>query len=700
VAGEYGGYGKAKKKLTQEEKQDLVREVRENIEECYLFERDNRREAALDLQFLAGDQWPAAVKTARGTTRPMLTINQLPQFVRQVTNPTRQADIAIKVSPVDDTSDPELAKIYNGLIKQIEYQSTAKSVYVTGNEHQTGCGIGWWQIVTQYVDDAVFDQEIRLKEIKNPLAVFCDAAAVEPCREDAGWMAVVETWPRRKFQRKYPKAAIADVDTPDVAPSDNSIIWANADFVLVACYYKRVPETRMLALLESGATIDITGKGEAELGQIDQADPIQGTRECECYKVCKYLVTGQDVLEGPIEWAGKYIPLIPVIGAETPLKNNSLRYGVVRFARDPQQMANFYATAKAEAIALAPKAPYVATQKQIGPFKAMWDTLNTENRPYLLYAHDPEAAGPPKREHPPEMPQALAEGELSAIDAMKRTTGVYDASLGARSNETSGIAIARREDQGDNANSHFADNLVHSLVHTGRCLIDLIPKIYDNQRTQRLLADNGEEFKVTINQQVMSDDGAPVLVNDLSAGRFDVRVTVGRSYATQRIEALNSMVEFAKSLPPQAQLLFLDLIVKSSDWPGAEEISKRLRSLVPAEALADPDDPNAPQPPGPMDDPSVVAQLEKLAAEIDKLRAEAAKTLAEADKLDGETGQIMLPQIVGQMPSQQLNGQGSGQGAPEAPENGPMSVSVPSVPMQASLPPPPPDDEGGALRAA
>jgi hypothetical protein len=646
-------FPKASRTLSKKEKEELVAEVREHIEDVYLFELENRREASIDLQFLSGDQWPAAAKALRGTTRPMLTINQLPQFVRQVTNPTREANIAIKVAPVDDDSDPQKAKIFDGVIKQIEDRSTAKTVYVWGNECQAGCGIGWWQVKTQYVDDASFDQEIILERIENPLSVYCDTAAVKPDRSDAMRLAVIENWPRKTFKKRYPKAAQDSVDRPEAnnGISGNGFTWSNKDTIAVAMYFRKVPVIKKLALTQSGQTVDITKMGEAEAGALDAADPIQQVREAETYQVEKYLMTGSDVLEGPIDWAGKYIPVVPVIGAEIPLKTSTMRYGVVRFARDPQQIMNVAETAAAEAIAMAPKTPWLTTPTMIGKFKQQWDNIGTTNQPYLMYEVDSAAAatgGMPKRESGPEIPAALLGQSDRAAENMKRVTGIYEASLGQRSNETSGIAIQRRQTEGDTANSHFQDNLMHSLVYTGRILVDLIPKIYDNQRVMRLNIEGQDKpQKVSLNTllidpqtnlPVMGKDGKPVYENDLSVGAFDIRVTVGKSFVTKRAEALQAMMEFAKTLPPQAQLLFLDMIVKNSDWPEADMMSKRLRTLIPPAALADPDDPNAPKPPGPMDDPMMVAKLEELAAKIEDLKASTRLKDAQAEKALTDAG--------------------------------------------------------------
>jgi hypothetical protein len=668
VTGTGSGKAKAARKLSSTESAEIVKTAREAIEQSEEHDRDNRRDAASDLHFLAGNHWPDTVRRERETSsRPMLTINSLPQVVRQVTNDIRQADLAIKVSPVDDTSDPELARVYNGLLRQIQYQSSARHVYATASEHAASCGIGWYRVCTEYVDDSAFDQEIRLKPIRHPLSVYCDPAAVMLDRSDGNWIAVTEMLPRAEFKRKYPKAADVDVELTGNISTGTALFWATQDAVRICEFWRKVPVKKTLALLESGDTVDITGKGEGELGYL----PIVRTREADSYKVEMFLVSGADVLAGPFEWAGKYIPIVPVIGSEIPLEERTYRHGIVRFARDPAMLYNFYATATAEAIALAPKAPYLATPDQIGPFKAMWDSANTGNKPYLLYGHDPQAPGPPKREHPPEVPVALMQERSNAAEDMKRVTGIYDASLGARSNETSGVAIKQRQLEGDVANFHYADNLQLSLEYTGRILVDLIPKVYDNERVVRLMGEDGNEEPVKINQVMMSMDGVPMVINDLSASRFDVRVTIGASYSTKRQETAEALGEFMAKLPPEAMMPVAYLVAKNSDWAGADEIAKVLKNMVPPEVLADPDDP-ASMPPPPQPDPVMMAKVEETNAKARKATAEAEGKEIENALLVGNA----LAPPVQQVPYEPSNREIT---VPELPMGG-MPEALPEIP--------------------
>ncbi len=623
----YGQPAQSEREPEKHSKRDdatLLNEARERLDQAYQFERENRREAAMDMAFVAGYQWPESIKKERQASgRPILTINRLPQFIRQVTNDIRQADLAIKVSPVDDKADPKLAKIYNGLLRQIQYQSSAKHVYGTAAEHQVACGIGWFRICTEYADDTAFDQEIRLKAVRNPLSVYCDPAAVEPDRSDAQWMLVTEMIPTAAFKAKYPKAKLEGVDPPTDGTGDR-LTWLTRDGVRVAEYWIRKPVKKVLGLTNAGETVDLTGVQREMWPMIG----VTRTRLADGYEVEQYIINGSEVLEGPYKWAGKWIPIVPVIGSETPLETAIVRHGLIRFARDPQQLYNYNRTAAAETLALQPKSPWLVTFKMVAKVKNLWDNAHKQNYPYLPYEADPDMPGGPKREHPPEMPMAFANEAQIADQDMKATTGIYDASLGAKSNETSGIAIRNRESQGDTANYHYGDNLQRSMWHAGRIMIDLIPKIYDNERCVRIMGEDDSEESVRINTVLPGPEGLPIIVNDLSAGRFDVRASIGPSYSTKRMEAADTLMAYLKA-DPAALPLIRDLVAKNFDWPGADEMAKRFKNAIPPQLLVDPDDPNSPPPPpppNPLDDPTVRADVELKAAQ-------ATKTFAEADKL-------------------------------------------------------------------
>ena len=613
----------------------LIEQVRDNIENAWSHDRDNRRDQSSDIAFCAGDQWPEATRREREDTgRPMLTINRLPQFIRQVTNDIRQADLAIKVSPVDDDADEQLTDVYNGLLKQIHYRSNAHHVYATACEHQATGGLGWFRIETDYEDDSAFDQEIKVAPIRNPMSIYCDPGAVLPTREDAHWIAVTQLMPKKAFKRKYPKAKEVELETP-TEETENLLFWSTSDDIRIAEYWWKEPVDVKLALLEDGSTIDLTDVKDAER----QFFPIVKTRTAKTFKVQSAIVSGAEILEGPFEWPGKHIPIVAVVGGEFPLDSKTYRYGVVRFARDAQQLYNYARTSMAEMIGLAPKAPIVATAKQIGPYLGEWNRAGKQPVPYLRYDHDPQAPGAPQRIAPVQASSGFMAEVQQAAEDMKATTGIYDAALGAQSNETSGRAILARDHQGDVANYHFIDNLRHSMTYAGKIIVDLIPKIYDNERLVRLMGDDDSEKPVMINQVLYADDGMPVMVNDLSRGRFDIRVQIGKSYSTKRLEQADTMVELARANPAIMQVAG-DLLVKALDMPGGDDIAERLKRTIPPHITADEDQP----PPGPPEpDPMQVAGME---AELSEKAAKTAKTEAETRKTNIEADQA---EIEGQM---------------------------------------------------
>ena len=563
---------------------DIVQEAQERLEAAWVQDRENREDAFMDLKFLVGDQWPNEIRQQReAQNRPCLTINRLPQFVNQVANTVRVNPPAIKAIPAGGEATAELAEIYSGLMRQIQYRSNATNVFANAVYYAVACGIGHFRIVTDFADENGFDQEIQIKRIQHPLSVFWAPGSVEPDRSDADYCLVSEMIGRKEFQKRFPDAAMTDFAAPSDLNAESGLFWANRDAVRVCEYWVKRPTERTIARLATGETLDITEVDPEELKGLE----IAAQRKVRSHKVEHYLLSGEEVLEGPNQWAGRYIPIFPVIGAETALETKVIRSGLIRFSRDSQQLYNFWRSAAAESIALAPRAPFLATPAMIAKFKGQWDTQNTISRPYLLYEPDPDApGGRPMREPPPDIPAALVNESGMAADEMKATTGIYDAALGARSNEISGVAIRARESQGGVSALHYQDNLMATLNHLGRVLIDLIPKIYDSERTVRILQEDDTHQPVRINVPVMGANGKPLLINDLNQGTYDVRVKIGPSYATRRAEAADAMLQFIQAVP-QAAGVAGDLVARNMDWPGADEIADRLKRMLPPQVTGE-----------------------------------------------------------------------------------------------------------------
>lgn len=644
--------------MRKRQRESIVEECRDRLEDAWNQDRENREDALLDLKMLAGEQWPEHIKQQREREgRPVLRINKLPQFVHQVSNDVRQNPPGIKVSPAGGGTDPELADIYTGLIRHIEYQSNAADIYAQAAGHAVACGIGHFRVTTGYAGEDTFDQEIYLKRIPHPLSVLWDPASVEPDRCDAEWCIVSELVHRETFEMRWPKNNPASFEIPlsDTDPEAGTF-WRNGDFIRLAEYWRKKPMKRKVVQVASGAVIDVTGLSRNELTILNMEQQILLERDIDSYRVEHCLLSAMDMLEPVTEWIGRYIPIVPVIGGEVPLDTKIMRYGLIRFARDPQQLYNFARSAAAESIALAPKAPLAVTPKQIGKFKTMWDTHNITQRPYLLYEPDERAPGAPQRIMPPDVPMALIQEAQTASEDMKATTGIYDASLGARSNETSGKAILARQREGDVSTAHFTSNLNVSVRRAGQILVDLIPKVYDTERQVRILGEDETEDYVPINTVVMSDDGVPVLKNDLSQGRYDVRLRVGPNYTTKRLEAADSIMAFIQAVPNAAPII-ADLIAKNQDWPGSDEIAERLKRMVPPQALG-PEEQEQPDPmqqqmmqmQAAMQEMGVKLEMALKDAQVKKTEADTQKSLADAQETKVDTMIKLLQAHLGQDP--------------------------------------------------
>lgn len=600
----------------------LLKTAREQLDDAESADKRNRESSKDDLRFAIGEQWDPEIKRAREAEgKPCLVINAMPQFIRQVTGQIRQIDPAIRVLPADSAATKDVAEIYEGLIRHIQYQSDAASVFEASAESAAACGIGHFRVRADYCAGASFDQELLIERIHNPFAVLWDPNAKDPTRKDAGWCFVLEDMPKADFEAQYPDHSLNEVT--DEHKDGSFGRWVGNDTVTVAEYYWIEPEEIRIGLMPDGSVME---------NPPAFAMPLK-TRTATINRVKWAKITGTDVLEGPIDVPGPWIPVFAVTGEEWHLGDEMYRSGVIRFAKDPQRLYNYSRSASAELTAIQPKAPYLVTPRQVAGFEEHWKSANTANAPYLPYNPDPNA--PPPQRVPPPVPSAALAHEIGlASEDMKRTTGIYDASLGARSNETSGIAIAQRKQEGHIATSVYVDNMVKAIRHCGAVMVAQIPAIYDTQRVVRVLGEDDQEKIVAINQTFQTIQGQFVQ-NDLTVGKYDIRVSAGPSYDSKRQEASAGMMDFIRAYPPAAQAI-ADLIAKMQDWPDADRVAERLKKTMPPHLLDAEDMP-----------PEMVQQIEQQAqqqAQMQQLAAqlEAAKAEAEVRKENADANKVEL----------------------------------------------------------
>ncbi len=650
---------------------DLHSEAMEAYRTAIEYADENRNSYLEDFRFSrCAEQWPEEIRKQRnvpGRERPMLTINKLPAFGRQVVNDIRQNRPQVKIRPIDNDADVETALVLSGLIRNIQNTSNADVAHDTAAECSVFGGFGYWRIDIDYAYEDSFEQDIRINRIANPLSVVADPYSTAADSSDWNFAFVATVMTKDEFEAEYPEADPISFDTMDDHVRRH---WTDGDDIVVAEYWKRERGTETIVKLSDRRVLTL----DEYLDSKNLLDAIGitaiGQREIRTHKVKQCILNGQQVLtkrrvlEGgknatrsQYDWPGKYIPIIPCYGDEINIEGERLFHSLIHDAIDAQRQFNYWETTATELLALAPRVPWIGRKGTFATDKN-WETANTQNHPYLEYDTEP-----PQRQPLDPGPAIGAISQAKqASDNMKAIMGLYDASLGARSNETSGRAIMARQREGDVSTFHFVDNLNRAIRHEGVVLLDLIPHIYTGERIVRVLGDDGAaqnvklgDVRIDRQQQPVTQFGgveAPGAVSpypqgappprigalqgvfDLGLGKYDVAVEAGPSFTTQRQETAAQIGEFLRAFP-QAAPVVGDILVKNFDWKDADEIARRLHKLLPA-ALRD----EAQSPEMIRQQQQIAAltqQLQKVMAELEKERAQSVAVVAKAQTEQART---------------------------------------------------------------
>lgn len=610
---------------------ELLQRARRDFRTVSSAESKLRESQFDDKKFRASYQWDdLSMSDRQADRRPYLTINRLGQFIRQVTNSQRQANLSIKVNPVDDASDIKTAEVFQGIIRHIEEESDAAVAYSTAGEDQATIGRGWWRIVAEYTDERSFTQDLRIKRIRNAFSVYMDPASQELDGSDARYILIIHDIPKDAYVQRFGEASFASLTNFTSAGNEQMSDWMPEGAVRVAEYWYVDIVKNVIVLVEfpDGSQDVITKDDLAALQEIPEDQrPVWkeiARRDVEERHVKMALINANEILEGNTEktegrrWPGKWIPIVPAVGEEIDINGEVDLRGMVRDAKDPQRLYNFQNTALAEVLAQAPMTQWIGYAGSFEGHEAKWNQINRRRFPYVEVnptTLDGKPAPLPQRITAEPPIRAIVEAIHQADNDLKATMGLYDPSLGERGAQQSGKAITALQQQGELANSNFMDNLSRSIRFTGRILVDLIPHYYDAPRIVRILGPDEEMRAVMVHSNAPASslpqdgklpDGIQGVYN-LGAGRYDVVVTVGPSMPTRRAEAVNALNTFINAYPDAFPAIG-DLLVKNMDWPGAQVAAARLKKLVPPQLRDDADQPQLP--------PEAQAQMAQLQQQL------------------------------------------------------------------------------------
>jgi hypothetical protein len=558
----------------------IITECMQRLQISITADSDNRREALDDLAFKKGEHWDPKIRMQREQEqRPCLTINKIPTFLHQVTNSQRQNVPSIKVHPTSEKHS-KLAEIVQGGIRHVEYQSRADVAYDTAVNSAAAIGFGYFRLVSQYTRPDSFDQELAFRRIRNSFTVYMDPASVELDGSDQTWCILSAMAPRADFVANYPDADPCSTTT--VRGAGDYANWLTDNEVRIAEYYRIKYEKADVVLLSNGES-----GWKDKLLELPEGVTIVKTRKSVKKTVQWFKLTAVQVLERA-DIPCDFIPVFPVYGDETDINGKVYRSGLIRNAKDPARMYDYWMTAATEEISLRPKAPYIGAEGQFEGREHLWAQANVKSFPYLEYKPKALAgmmAPPPQRQPMADLPVGVLQMAMHANDDIKATTGIFDASLGARSNETSGVAISKRDRQGETANYHYTDNLNITLRHAGRCMLNMWPKVYDSTRMLKIMSMDSSVSTVEINAPGQEQDENGQLVDTILNNMQDVMdfaitISVGPSYDTLRQEAVDGMVQTAQAWPKLMEIAG-DKVVRSMDWPMADEIADRIEKTIP-----------------------------------------------------------------------------------------------------------------------
>lgn len=609
---------------------ELLKEIRDNFEYQSQMWQDIRDEGKKDMRYVAGDPWDPREKAARmqsGQERPCLVFDELSQYLNQLNNDVRQNKRAIRVIPVGAGANDQTAELKQGIIRQIEYKSNAQSAYSTGFENATSRSYGYWRIGLKYTGHTSFDREPVIRRISNPDSVYLDWNARETDYSDGEHAFVVDQMDLKKFKKNWPNATPIDFASDDCKIAPDWIV--DEKRIQIAEYWKVIKKQRTLVLLDDGtddgALAYLDGKEDERSkiptlpkgteikmrrgkefcylppgfaireGILVQGKEYQGLRyaveeqrKTETRRVVQYLTNGVEILEEN-EWAGRWIPIIPVFGKELWVDKGRgperVLMSLIRLARDPYMLYCWLRSNEMEEAGMTPKVPWIMAKGQIEGCEG-WEDANRVPRSHLEYNVVVEgmAAGATPLPPPERQPFTPNFGPYEIVTestkrAIQSAMGRYNASVGKDdTNAKSGVAIKALDQQSDQGSFHFIDNYNQALEYTGRQLLDLTENVIDRPRDIGIRKPDESFQKVRVNDPLginpkTGETWGPH--TDLSVGEHDVTVSTGPSFQSQR-DQVNNFLQTLAGIPELFKMV-PDLVVKYQDLgPIGEEIAERL----------------------------------------------------------------------------------------------------------------------------
>lgn len=560
-------------------------EARRRWTECRTFYEPIFRESREDWRFYANRQWDEALKTEREDAgKPCITNNRISTFVRNVDNQIGAMKIAGKVSAVSDATETD-AEHQQGLIRAIQTESHAEIAYGCARKSMIIGGHGYSRVCADYADWKSFDQNLKVERILDPHTVMFDPSAIRPDRIDARYCFVGCKFTPEAAKDKFGE----DVDLQAFADTDGGSDWLeDGEFVWFVDYYyeELVPRTLV-------QYVDDYGELQVALFE-DVPQGVQVVKKRDTFQRVIHweVLNGLKVIK-EYEVRGSFIPIAPLYGDEIIIDGQLEFVGLVRYLRDPQRMLNYWESAIAQIIGIAPITPFIGYGSVIGKYAKDWEEMNIKPRPVLRIEAIPDGRGgylpPPTREVNEPPIQAMVAGRTMTEQNLQAVSGLFDPSLGKGQADQSGNAIQALQSQGNLATWNYTDTFNRHVMHVCAIILDQAPFYYDAGRVMQIDGLDGQKKSVYVhNSDVNKYPQVPDGINhvlDLGKGKYAISIDAGPSSETQRKDNVTFWMQMIQKFPQIMQVAG-DLIVGEMDSPQAKAIAERLKIVLPPQVQA------------------------------------------------------------------------------------------------------------------
>lgn len=545
-------------------------EIRNFHDKAYDRGQTTRERGADDLLFYWITQWDDT-NLGGSTLQYRGQFDMLRKAGRQIMTDIKANPTQVDFEPVDDT-DPNGAEILDGMYRTDMRNNIAIEARETTTTEAIVCGVGAWELQTEYKSQRVGDdkQVIRrqpLNEANN--TVFWDPNSKLADRSDADYCSILVPYSADGYRDLVKELTDEDIKVSAIPSSfaypEQSYVFPwldDGDTYYVARFYhrKKIKVKTMVYQDMMGSERMLNDDDERE----EKEEALNGKgfelvseSEREVYEITLYILGGGDEVLNHDHIPGQHIPVIPMYGERAFIEGQLHYEGIVRLAKDPQRLRNFVNSYLADIVSKSPRQKPIYLQEQIQGFEKFYNENGADEQfPYALMhrtapGSDEELPRGPlgtTLEH--KVPDSLL---MAAQMAREAVNDVASADLPQDITDTnlSGKALSQLQKRFDMQSYIYQHNLKAALRREGEIYASMARVVYDAEQTVALTKIDGTRTTETINEEEINPETLQLEIkNDVTQYIFDVYADIGPSYQSQKDEDRTELRDMLGTMPP------------------------------------------------------------------------------------------------------------------------------------------------------